>query len=306
VRSDKPGISERVVDPVIGSVIAGFRLESIVGRGGMGVVYRATELNLEREVALKLILAEFADQPGFRARFQREARLAAKIDHPHAVPVYQAGEWEGLPYIAMRYVDAIDLENLVHAVGALHPQHAAEIVSQVAQALDAAHARDLVHRDVKPENVLLEPRPSGPHAYLTDFGLSRAIASTSGLTKTGTWVGTIDFAAPEQLQAANVDARCDVYALGCVLYHAVTAHAPFERRREISTFIAHLTEPPPTIASRRPECPAAERLDAVVERALAKEPGDRYPSAGALAEDARAAAATAPPPDEALLLHVRS
>jgi serine/threonine protein kinase len=287
-----------MVDPAIGSVIAGFRLESVVGRGGMGAVYCATELSLERQVALKLILPELAEQPGFSARFQREARLAAKIDHPHALPVYQASEWEGRPYIAMRFVEGIDLEDLVAIHGPLHPRHAADIVRQVGHALDAAHERNLVHRDVKPENILLEPRVSGLHAYLTDFGLSKAIGSTSGVTKTGAWVGTIDFAAPEQLQAGNVDARADVYALGCVLYHALTAHAPFERPREIGTLIAHLSDPPPAISSRQPDCPASEELDAVIAHALAKQPGDRYPSAGALADAAIQAAAASPPVDE--------
>jgi serine/threonine-protein kinase len=295
-----------VNDSAIGSVIAGFRLDSLVSRGGMGIVYRATELSLERQVALKLILSEFAEQRGFRARFQREARLAAKIDHPHALPIYQTGEWEGQPYIAMRLVEGTDLEGLVATRGALHPHHAAELVRQVADALDAAHGKGLVHRDVKPENVLLEQRSSGPHAYLTDFGLSRAIDSQSGVTKTGTWVGTVDFAAPEQLQAETVDARTDVYGLGCVLFHALTAHAPFERPREIATLVAHLSEPPPQTASLRPDCPALDRLDTVIARALAKQPDDRYQSAGTLAEAAVLAAAAAPPPAGELMLTTAS
>jgi serine/threonine protein kinase len=289
-------MSGRMFHPAIGSVIAGFRLDSFQGRGGMGAVYEATELSLERRVALKLILPEFAEDAGFRARFKREARLAAQIDHPHAVPVYQAGERDGQLYIAMRYVEGSDLEALVTSERGLHPRHAATLVAQVAQALDAAHERGMVHRDLKPENVLLEQRRASLHAYLTDFGLSKAVGSTSGVTKSGTWVGTVDFAAPEQLQARDVDARTDVYALGCMLYHALTAHAPFERPREVATLIAHLSEPPPAIASVRPDCPASQALDLVIAHALAKHPGDRYPSAGALADAAAMAAATAPPP----------
>ena len=289
-------------DPVIGSVIAGFRVEALLGRGGMGAVYRATEISLERTVALKVILSEFADDAGFRARFQREARLAAQIDHPHAIPVHQAGEWEGKLFIAMRLVDGTDLEALVADGDGIHPGHAAQIINQVGESLDAAHARGLVHRDVKPENVLLEQRPGGAHAYLTDFGLSKMVGSTSGVTKTGLWVGTVDFAAPEQLQAAAIDARTDVYALGCVLYHALAGRPPFEREREVSTLIAHLSEPPPSLSEHRPDLDSAAELDAVIARALAKDPDDRFQSAGELA---RAAMAAAPAPDSVLTLPER-
>ncbi len=285
-------------DPAIGAEIAGFRLDSLLARGGMGAVYRATELSLSRAVALKLILPEFAEDVRFRARFQREAKLAAQIDDPHALPVYQAGEWSGRLYMAMRYVEGTDLEALVGAGPGLHPRHAAQVLGQVAQALDAAHAQGLVHRDVKPANVLLEPRATGVHAYLTDFGLSKAVTSKSGVTKTGLWVGTVDYAAPEQLQASDTDARTDVYALGCVLFHALSGRPPFQREREVSTLIAHLSEPPPALASVRPDLPAAAELDAVIAQALAKDRAQRHQSAGELAAAIDAAAAHAPPADE--------
>jgi serine/threonine protein kinase len=281
-------------DPAIGSEVAGFRLDALLGRGGMGAVYRATELSLSRTVALKLILPELAEEERFRARFQREARLAAQIDDPHALPVYQAGEWNGCLYMAMRYVDGTDMAALVGPGPGLHPRHTAQLLRQVAQALDAAHRHGLVHRDVKPANVLLEARDTGVHAYLTDFGLSKAVTSKSGVTKTGLWVGTVSYAAPEQLQAAKTDARSDVYALGCVIFYALTGRPPFQREREVSTLIAHLSEPPPSLASLRPELPAWAELDAVIAKALAKDPDQRHQSAGELAAAIDAAAEHSP------------
>ena len=208
-----------------GDVFGGFRIESIAGRGGMGVVYRAVQLDLGRPVALKLIAADRAADPAFRERFQRESRLAALIDHPNVVPVHGAGEADGQLYLVMRYVPGTDLHRLLKRDGPLEPERAAEIVAQVAAALDAAHAAGLVHRDVKPANVLI----AGDHAYLGDFGLTRLLSSEEQLTETGQWLGTTDFSSPEQLQGERVDARADIYSLGCVLHAALLGKPPYPR-----------------------------------------------------------------------------
>jgi serine/threonine protein kinase len=287
-------------DLTAGTLFSGYRIESLIGRGGMGVVYRATELSAARPAALKLIVPEFAADLTFRRRFEREARLAAEIRHPNVIPVYEAGESDGQLFIASRYVEGTDLGALIASEGGLHPRHAAAILVQVASALDAAHAQDLVHRDVKPSNVLLEERHGGLHAYLTDFGLSKMTTSKSGLTKTGLWVGTAEYAAPEQLQAGQTDARTDVYALGCVLFESVSGQVPFPKAREVLKIIAHLTEAPAQIAEVAPSCPAAEALDDVVQKAMAKQPGDRFRSAGELATALEAAVDGAPPPPHKL------
>jgi predicted Ser/Thr protein kinase len=190
-----------VPDPKPGDVFAGHRITGVAGRGGMGVVYRAVQLDLDRAVALKLIAPDLAEDPAFRERFVRESRLAAAIDHPNVIPIYYTGEHEGALYIAMRYVDGSDLRTLVRAMQRLDAERGAHIVAQVGNALDAAHGRGIVHRDVKPANVLLG---SGDHAYLTDFGLTKRIASHTGSTRTGGWVGTLGFAAPEQNRALDV------------------------------------------------------------------------------------------------------
>src|SRR3954453_14761251 len=219
-------------DLSIGSEFAGHRIDGIAGRGGMGVVYRATHLALNRPVALKLIAPELAEDEGFRTRFKQESMTAASIDHPNVIPIYHAGEEDGRLYITMRYVEGTDLRALITERGKVDPVYAAQIVSQVAAALDAAHARGLVHRDVKPANVLIAGGNGQPHAYLTDFGLTKQATSTGGLTKTGMVVGTLDYIAPEQVQGRSVDARADVYALGCVLYQALTGNVPFPRETE--------------------------------------------------------------------------
>src|SRR5436305_1782760 len=271
-----------------GTVIGGYRVEQIAGRGGMGVVYVASQLRLHRRVALKVIAPELAEDPGFRERFQHESEIAASIDHPNVIPVYEAGEHEGLLFLSMRYVDGTDLRALIRSDERVPARRAAYVVFQVGQALDAAHARGLVHRDVKPANILIAAPGAGDHAYLTDFGLTKHAESQSGLTKTGQWVGTVDYVAPEQIEAKQLDARTDVYSLGCVLYHALTGQVPYPRDSEIARVYAHLSEPPPYARALVPELPY--EIDTVLQRALAKAPRERFPSAGDLGRAALAAA----------------
>jgi len=261
-------------------VFVNHRILGLAGRGGMGVVYRAVDLDLDRVVALKVIAPALAEEPDFRARFVAESKAAASIEHPHVIPVYYAGEREGVLFIVMRFVDGPDLRALVRAEGPLDPERAAHVVAQLGGALDAAHAHGLVHRDVKPANVLLG---NEDHAYLTDFGLTKREASTGAQTRAGGWVGTLGFVAPEQIRGERVDARTDVYALGCVLVHALTGAAPYIRESDEATLWAHLNAPPPT--DRVPR-----EFAGVVERALSKDPADRFPSAGDLGRAALAAA----------------
>ncbi len=263
-----------------GDVFVGHRIETLAGRGGMGVVYRATQLDLDRLVALKVIAPALAEDPDFRARFIAESRSAASIEHPNVLPVYSAGEHDGVLYIVMRYVDGPDLRALVRANEGLDPERAAHIVAQVGAALDAAHRHGLVHRDVKPANVLID---ADDHAYLTDFGLTKRITSSVDLSRSGSWVGTLGYVAPEQIRGAGVDARTDVYALGCVLVHALTGSAPYVRESDEATMWAHLNSPPPTDS-------VPVEFEGVVARALAKDPSDRYPSAGDLGRAALTAA----------------
>jgi predicted Ser/Thr protein kinase len=250
----------------------------------MGVVYRAVQLDLDRAVALKLIAEQLAGDPAFRERFVRESRLAAAIDHPNVIPIYYTGEHEGALYIAMRYVEGSDLRTMVRAAGRLDPERAARIVAQVASALDAAHERGIVHRDVKPANVLLG---SSDHVYLTDFGLTKRISSHSGSTRGGGWVGTLGFVAPEQIRGERVDARADVYALGCVLFHTLAGGPPYQRDSDEATLWAHLHDDPPSLRANAPDAPP--ELQAVIDRALAKEPEARFQSAGDLGRAALAA-----------------
>ena len=271
-----------------GEMLGGCRVEGVIARGGMGVVYRAVQLDLRRPVALKVITADRAGDPEFRERFERESRMAAAIDHPNVVPIYAAGEDRGALYIVMRYVPGTDLHALIKRGGRLPASRAAAIVAQVASALDVAHAAGLVHRDVKPANVLLAgPGDTGSdHAYLSDFGLARSLDPDEPLTESGSWIGTVDFASPEQLGGERLDARSDVYSLGCVLHAAVTGLPPFPRGTVPATLLAHLRDPPP-----KPSAAGADvHFDRVIARALAKAPGDRYPSAGDLGRAALAAA----------------
>ena len=275
-----------------GATFADHVIRGICGRGGMGIVYRATHTTLEREVALKVITPEYSSDQEFRRRFRREFRAAASIQHPNVVPIYHAGEYEGLLYVTMRYVDGTDLARLLKAEGKLEPARAADLIAQVGEALDAAHEAGIVHRDVKPANVLLETTADGMHATLTDFGLMKDLGAKSQITQAGSVIGTFDYAAPEQLKEGPIDARTDVYALGGVLFQAITGKVPYPRETAAATMLAHLDSPPPSVLSVLPD--ASERLGDVVRRAMAKDPEDRFPSAGDLGRAARAAAAGPP------------
>src|SRR3954468_181817 len=269
-----------------GDEFAGHRIEGVLGRGGMGVVYRAVDLRLNRVVALKLMTATLSSDEDFRRRFQRESELAASVRQQNVVTIYQAGEADGLLFVTMELVHGTDLRGLIAERGRIDLPTASEVVAQIAAALDAAHASGLVHRDVKPANVLIaDAQPL--HVYLTDFGLTKRTSSQSGITKTGLFVGTIDYAAPEQIKGWPVDARADVYALGCVLFELVSGRPPFRRENEYATMYAHTSEPPPALSSVAAGVSPA--LDAVVARALEKEPDARYPSAGDFARAVSAA-----------------
>jgi serine/threonine protein kinase len=264
-----------------GATFGGFRIERTLGHGGMGIVYLATELRLERQVALKVIRSELAGSQDFRARFRSESLTAASVEHPNVVTVFGAGERDGLLYVYMRYVPGPDLGRLVAADGALSPDAATALIGQVADGLDAVHAAGLVHRDVKPHNVIVG---NDAAAHLTDFGLAKAMAATTGLTATGQVIGTVDYMAPEQIEGRRVDARTDVYALGGVLFHAITGRVPFAERESSAKMWAHVHEPPPSTGGSH-----ASPLDPVIRRAMAKDPIDRYPSAGDLGRAAIAA-----------------
>jgi serine/threonine protein kinase len=272
----------------VGSTFADHVIHEVAGRGAMGIVYRATHVPAERQVALKVIAPELSEDREFRIRFQREYRAEASIRHPNVMTVYGAGAKDGRLYVTMRFVEGTDLGRLLVGGRALDPVVAADLVGQVADGLDAAHARGIVHRDVKPGNVLLEGDGDALHAVLTDFGLMKNLNSKVQLTMAGSFVGTCNYAAPEQLLSSGVDARTDVYALGCVLYQALTGKVPYPRDSSAATMFAHLESPVPTL-----EGP----FDAVIQTAMAKDPDERYPSAGELGRAARKAAAVADRPE---------
>ena len=280
---------------MIGEVLAGHRIVRQVGRGGMGVVYEAVDEALGRTVALKVVAPERAGEPGFRERFITESRLAAAIDHPNVLPVFKAGEEDGELYLAMRFVDGDDLRTLVDRDGPLAPERAARIVAQLGAALDAAHARRLVHRDVKPANVLIG---AGDHAYLTDFGLVKALDETSGHTRTGDVVGTLDYVAPERIKGEADGPPGDLYALGCLLFYTLTGQVPFPLDAAERKLWAHLSAPPPAV-------PGNPAFDAVITRALAKDPKQRFEHGAALGAAAQAAAG-GPKPNELLEVARRS
>jgi serine/threonine protein kinase len=269
-----------------GTVVAGFRVGSPIGEGAMGTVYLAEDGSGQR-VALKLLSPELARDERFRQRFLRESSVAAGLEHPHIVPTLASGEEGAFLYLAMQYVEGSDLREVLRAEGRLEPARALNLIRQVADALDAAHSAGLVHRDVKPGNILVADEPEGEHAYVCDFGLARHVSSVSSLTGERGFVGTIDYVPPEQIEGGAIDARADVYSLGCVLFECLTGERPFERDSELSVVFAHLNEPPPRLSQLRPELP--QELDAVFEAALAKSPDDRYSSCGELAAAARAA-----------------
>ena len=263
-----------------GGRIGRYRLEREIGRGGMGVVFRAEHVHLRRVVALKILAPHLSAEPMFRDRFVRESQTAAALHHPHIVAVHDAGEAHGMLYLAMQLVEGGDLGEQI-ARGRLEPERAIAWLGQVASALDTAHAAGLVHRDVKPANILLEDG----RAYLSDFGLTKRTTSQTGLTGVGQVVGSTDYLAPEQIDAGPVDARTDVYALGAVLYHCLAGAPPFARESDVQVLFAHLQQPPPPLSAIRPDLPAA--LGDAVARALAKDPHARHPSCTALIEDAR-------------------
>jgi YVTN family beta-propeller protein len=278
----------------VGSVFAGCRIEAVAGRGGMGVVYKATQLQLDRPVALKAIAPDVALDEAFRERFKHEARLAASIDHPHIVPVYQAGEIDGQLYLVMRWVDGVDLRGLIDGGPPLEPARAARLVGHVASALGAAHAKRLLHRDVKPANILVASVDDGEHAYLTDFGIAKLEQAGTGLTRTGMMIGTVDYMPPERIEGQPGDARSDVYSLGCVLYEMLAGEPPFIRESEGARMYAHMSAEIPWATDARPDVPPG--LSAIAKQAMAKKPEDRFQTATEMARALTRGAPTEPSP----------
>ena len=275
-------MTDTTTDPHLGRVVAGYRIEELIGRGGMGLVYRAEHLNLKRGAAIKLIAPDLAEAAGFRERFNREARIAAALQHPNIVTVYDAGEADGLLYLAMQHIQGSDLSAVLRTQGRLRPYRALDVCRQIAAALDAAHGQGLIHRDVKPANVLIEGRT----AFLTDFGLTKRVdGSRTQLTRSGDVVGTIHYVAPEQIEGGHVDARSDIYALGCLVYHVLSGELPFARDTDVAVIYAHLSEEPPRLTSVRPDLPGG--LDAVIAKALEKAPERRFQTCADLISAAR-------------------
>src|ERR1039458_4537832 len=275
-----------------GTRIAGYELEERIGTGGMGVVFRARDERLNRQVALKILLHSLEADGTFRQRFLRESRAAAAIDHPHIVPVFAAGEADGALFIAMRYVPSGDLRALIRRAGPLSPPRAAPIVSSVASALDAAHDAGLVHRDVKPSNILVDAQPGRPdHVYLSDFGLSKEVDS-AGLAGSAPFVPAPGYTAPEQIEGDRVDGRADQYSLACTTFELLSGAPVFPRDQITAVIWAHMSMPPPPLTSRQPGLPAA--VDGVLAKALAKAPRDRYESCREFADALRTALGLAP------------
>ena len=288
---------------LVGEQVAGYRIEREIGRGGMAVVYQARDLRLDRTVALKLLAPELARNDTFRQRFSHESRVAAAIDHPNIVPVFEAGETDGVLYIAMRYVAGSDLRHLLDRQGPLPLPTALRIAAQIASALDAAHEHGLVHRDVKPGNILVARGTDSDHpehVYLTDFGLTKKSLSLTGFTTVGQFVGTLDYVAPEQISGRPVDARCDVYSFACVVYETLAGRPPFRRDDDMALLWAHQYDDPPPLSSVRPDLPP--QADATFAKALAKSPDDRYDTCLAFVAALRAATQGTPetghPPTE--------
>jgi serine/threonine-protein kinase len=283
------------MDPRVGTEFAGHRIEDVIGRGGASVVYLAEHLRLGRKVALKVLAPHLADDEAFRERFIRESRIAAGLDHPNVVTVYDAGEVDGSLYISMRYVEGSDLGRLLHAEAPLDASRTVSILSQIASALDAAHAQGLVHRDVKPANMLVEAVPEMPgleRAYLSDFGISKRTTSREGLTRTGQFVGTVDYVAPEQITGEPVDGRTDVYSLGCVLFECLSGTVPFAGESGVATIYSHLHDPPPELEGFGAQGPGLNR---VVAKALSKSLDGRYDSCVGVIEAVRSELASSAP-----------
>ena len=270
-----------------GSVIGGYRIDELIGRGGMGLVYRATNVALNRIYALKVLAPGLAEDEGFRQRFKREMRIAASLHHPNIVGIHYAGEQDGMLFFVMDYVTGTDLREILMKQGALDPNRAVDLLEQFASALDAAHRRGLVHRDVKPGNIMITVKDGEEHAYLTDFGLAKKFDTASGLTTKGSIVGTVDYMAPEQITGSRTDARTDIYALGCVFYQMLTGKVPYERDNSVATLYAHVHEPPPPLDGDISDTHPA--FAPVFEKAMAKDSDERYFSAGDFARDAAAA-----------------
>src|SRR6516164_4037443 len=276
--------------PLVGDEYAGYRIRSVLGRGGMSVVYQAENLRLSSVIALKVLAPELATDDMFRARFLEESRIAASLNHPNVIPIYDMGSYGGLLYIAMRYVSGTDLRQMLKKRGRLIPSVALALTGQAARALDAAHRRGLVHRDVKPGNLLIEwdgEEGEPDHLYLADFGITKPVMSRSGLSSSGQFLGTLDYVAPEQIRGMPVLGTADQYSLGCVLYECLTGRVPFEKDLDAAVIWAHVEEQPARPTSLRPDLPPA--VDEVFARVLAKEPGDRYESCREFMVAARAA-----------------
>jgi serine/threonine-protein kinase len=275
--------------PLVGEELAGYKLYSVLGRGGMSVVYQAEHPRLSSTVALKVLAPELATDDVFRARFLQESRIAASVNHPNVIPIYDTGPCGELLYIAMRYVAGADLRTVLKQRGHLSPSQTLLLVGQAGRALDAAHRHRLVHRDVKPANILIERGADDDpdHVYLADFGITKHALERSGLTATGQFVGTIDYMAPEQIRGKPIDGRTDIYALGCVLYECLTGSVPFRKEADAAVLWAHVEEPPPPPSTLRPDLPPA--IDDVIARALAKAPDARYQTCRAMMAAAREA-----------------
>lgn len=277
-------------DPRLGREIAGYRIDKRIGRGGMGVVYLAEHLTLRRRAAFKLIVPELAESDGFRERFVREARIAAGLTHPNVVTVYDAGEVDDLLYIAMQYIPGSDLSQILHRERRLGPYRVLDFARQIASALDAAHAAGLIHRDVKPANVLID----GRHAYLTDFGLTKIRSGgATQITRSGEVVGTTHYLAPEQVEGRDLDGRADVYALACLIFHCLTGRVPFPRDSDMAVMYAHVHDDPPKLSDERPGLP--EELDAVIEKGLDKSAERRFATCEEMIVAARAVVDSAGP-----------
>jgi len=290
--------------PLVGDEFAGYRVRAVLGRGGMSVVYQAENLRLSSVIALKVLAPELAEDDVFRARFLEESRIAASLNHPNVIPIYDMGSQDDLLYIAMRYVSGTDMRQMIKKRGRILPATALFLVGQAARALDAAHRRGLVHRDVKPGNLLIErgaDEADPDHVYLADFGITKHAMSRSGLTSTGQFLGTIDYVAPEQIRGTSVLGLADQYSLGCVLYECLTGRVPFEKDLDAAIIWAHVEETPTMPTVLRPELPP--QIDEVFGRVLAKQPDERYGSCREFVQAAQQALGMSGPGTESALAY---